>query len=102
MRRNLYPNRQARYVVGEELKQLLRSGTKVERNSLFMATQEEDVTPPKDTLEKLQSEDSSIRETQVTATEVYDLFSLTQLQLLMLCYSLNALLLFWTSYYPQN
>jgi hypothetical protein len=40
MRNSLYRSRQARYVVGEELKQLLKSDTPVRRDALFGKNQE--------------------------------------------------------------
>jgi hypothetical protein len=41
MRNALYPSRQARYVVGEELKTLVKAGTKVERDPFYMTQQQE-------------------------------------------------------------
>jgi hypothetical protein len=36
MRNSLYPGRQARYVVGLELKELLKSGAKIERDNQYL------------------------------------------------------------------
>ena len=52
MRQYLYPLRQARYVIGDELKELKKSGANVQRNSTFQSLKKpkHDPTAPKEAL----------------------------------------------------
>lgn len=61
MRNYLYHSREARYVIGQELKDLLQSGVRIERNSNFQVEKKEDVVKPMvDAMESMIFEDSPV------------------------------------------
>jgi hypothetical protein len=101
MRNSLYPGRQARYVVGQELKQLLKSDAKVERDNQYLLQKPAETDP-----QSIQQQETLPHE----AGKAIKLTSITVSIILPGCHifnvltvdSLNALQAFSERCYPQT